>query len=68
MKTIKSIVYFCFAFILIGLFFEIFLNTAGILSPVMKIDSNKGERFYPSIMVDSLFMNEGFGLSKTSSQ
>ena len=68
MKIIKSIIYFCFAFLLIGLFFEIFLNTAGILSPVMKIDSRKGERFYPNIMINSLFMNEGFGLSRTNSQ
>jgi len=67
MKIIKSIIYFCFAFLLIGLFFEIFLHTAGILSPVMKIDSRKGERFYPNITINSLFMNEGFGLSKTNS-
>lgn len=68
MKIIKSIIYFCLAFLLIGLFFEIFLHTAGILSPVMKIDSRKGERFYPNNMVNSLFMNEGFGLSRTNSQ
>ncbi len=67
MKTVKSILIFSVAFFSVVVFFEIFLSSAGILSPVVRIDPEKGERYVPNKMCSSIFVSEGFGLAKTNS-
>lgn len=67
MKFIKSSIIFSAAFISVVVFFELFLRHAGILSPVVRIDTEKGERYIPNKMCSSLFVSEGFGLAKTNS-
>ena len=68
MKTIKSIAVFFIAFVSVVVFFEFFLQYAGILSPVVRIDPEKGERYIPNKMCSSIFVSEGFGLAKTNSE
>jgi hypothetical protein len=67
MKTVKSILIFSAAFLSVVIFFEIFLSYAGILSPVVRIDLEKGERYVPNKMCSSSFVSEGFGLAETNS-
>ena len=67
MRIIKSFVIFLFAFILIVLLFELLLSFGGILEPIVRIDPEKGERYYPNKITSSLFVSEGFGLAKTNS-
>ncbi len=67
MKTVKSILIFSVAFLSVVVFFEFFLSYAGILSPVVRIDPEKGERYTPNKMCSSIFVSEGFGLAKTNS-
>lgn len=67
MKPIKSVLIFLLAFLSVIVFFELFLSYAGILSPVVRIDPEKGERYMPNKMCSSIFVSEGFGLAKTNS-
>lgn len=66
MKTMKSIFYFLFSSLIICLFFEFFLSQAGILKPLVRIDREKGERYIPNEMHNSVFSTEGFGLSESN--
>lgn len=67
MKTIKSILIFLSTFAGVIIFFEFFLSYAGILSPIVRIDPRRGERYIPNITCSSIFVAEGFGLAKTNS-
>lgn len=67
MKTIKSLLFFGLGILFTILLFEIILSGGSILSPIVKIDPNKGERYYPNKMCCSIFVCEGFGLAKTNS-
>jgi hypothetical protein len=66
MKTVKSIFLFSVALILTVFLFEFILSFGGIMNPIVKIDSNKGERYFPNKMCCSMFVSEGFGLAKTN--
>ncbi len=66
MKTIKSITVFSLTFLGVVIFFEFFLSLCGILQPIVRIDPDKGERYRPNLTCSSLFVSEGFGLSKTN--
>ena len=66
MKKIKSLFIFSVAFIAVIIFFEIFLSLTGIMVPAVKIDANKGERYFHNKLCCSLFISEGFGLAKTN--
>ena len=68
MKIIKTIFFFCSGLLLTTISFELFLSFAGIMNPIVKIDSIKGERYIPNKTCNSLFIGEGFGLDRTNSQ
>ena len=68
MKAVKSIFHFCIASLIVILFFELYFSFAGILSPIVKIDPVKGERYYSNKLCNSLFISEGFGLARTNSE
>jgi hypothetical protein len=67
MNYIKPFIVFLFAFILVALLFELLLNFGGILSPIVRIDPEYGERYIPNKLTCSMFVNEGFGLAETNS-
>lgn len=67
MKKLKSVLIFFAAFLAVIVFFEFFLSFAGILSPVVRIDPDKGERYMSNKTCSSIFVSEGFGLAKTNS-
>jgi len=68
MKVINSIFIFSIALILTIIFFEALLSFCGMMIPIIKIDSNVGERYIPNKMCCSISVSEGFGLAKTNSE
>ncbi|MCB0397203.1 MAG: hypothetical protein KDD36_11140 [Flavobacteriales bacterium] len=68
MKRIKSICLFGLGFAGVGLVFELLLRFGGIMTPLLTIDPQRGERYLANQMCCSLFNYEGFGLAATNSQ
>ena len=67
MKKGLSIFYFCLTLLGTAILFELILRFGGIMTPILTIDPNKGERYMPNKMCCSIFNYEGFGLAKTNS-
>ena len=67
MTTIKSILYFCLGFLGTVILFELLLSQGGVLTSIVDIDAEKGERYRPDKICSSIFVSEGFGLAKTNS-
>jgi len=67
MRVLKSILVFSSALVLVAILFELLLSFGGILSPIVRIDPDKGERYHPDKTACSIFVSEGFGLAKTNS-
>ena len=67
MRIIKSILYFCFGFGGTIILFELLVSQGGILTSIVDIDAEKGERYRPNEICSSIFVSEGFGLAKTNS-
>ncbi|MCB0429228.1 MAG: hypothetical protein KDD54_03860 [Flavobacteriales bacterium] len=66
MKKIKSILLFGTGFGIVCLTFGLILKFGGILSPILMIDQENGERYMPDKMCCSIFNYEGFGLARTN--
>ena len=68
MKTIKNSILFFLGTICAIILFEFLLTFGGVLEPSVKLDPQKGQRYIPNHTCNSIFINEGFGLSRVNSE
>jgi hypothetical protein len=66
MKKLKSVFIFILAFLFTVVIFDFFFTFTGLMVPIVKIDSEKGERYLPNKTCCSISSSEGFGLAETN--